>query len=95
MIGYVTHFTNKKNPSKVDKRMSFKTFDEKLFKKYTKIWEKISNLVGKEFNSKMYYEDDENDVRYINSKISIINREIKTDFHGYIWKYIWKDVNIE
>ena len=43
--------------------MSFKTFDEKLFKKIYKDLGKSSNLVDKEFNSKMYYEDDENDVR--------------------------------
>ena len=29
---------------------------------------KNSNLLGKEFDSKPYYDDDKNDKRYINSK---------------------------
>ena len=36
MIGYVKHFDS-------NKTMSFKVSDNKLLKKYTKIWEKISN----------------------------------------------------
>ena len=39
MIGYVKHFDG-------NKTMSFKVNDNKLLKKYNKIWEKISNLLG-------------------------------------------------
>ena len=38
MIGYVKHFDG-------NKTMSFKVNDNKLLKKYNKIWEKISNLL--------------------------------------------------
>ena len=34
--------------------MSFKVIDNKLLKKYTKIWKKISGLVGKKFDSDKY-----------------------------------------
>ena len=44
MIGYVKHFDS-------NKAMSFKVNDNKLFKKYNKIWEKISNLLNTEFDS--------------------------------------------
>ena len=39
MIGYVKHFDS-------NKTMSFKVGDNKLLKKYNKIWEKISNLMN-------------------------------------------------
>ena len=42
MVGYVKHFDN-------NKTMSFKASDNKLLKKYNKIWEKISNLMNTEF----------------------------------------------
>ena len=32
--------------------MSFKVIDNKLLKKYTKIWERISSLINIEFDSK-------------------------------------------
>ena len=44
MIGYVKHFDN-------DKTMSFKVIDKGLLKRYIKIWERINNLIGKEFDS--------------------------------------------
>ena len=40
---------------------------------------KISDLVGKKFHNNLYYEDDKN-----NSRISIINDEIKTNFHNNV-----------
>ena len=39
MIGYVKHFDS-------NKTMSFKTLDNKLLKKYKKIWEKVGNLLN-------------------------------------------------
>ena len=38
MIGYVKHFDS-------NKAMSFKVSDNKLLKKYKKIWEKVGNPV--------------------------------------------------
>ena len=55
---------------------------KKLFKKYTNIWKKTSDLVGKELHNNMYYEDKVNDIKYIHYKISIINDEIKTNFYN-------------
>ena len=82
MIGYVKHFkADKRILSKVDMRVSFKVDDKKLSKRYAEIWEKIDNLLGKGFGSKLYFNDDENDKIYINSKIKIIDGEIKTNFH--------------
>ena len=39
--------------------MSFKVSDKTLLKKYTRIWGKISNLIGKEFDSKRVYADND------------------------------------
>ena len=44
MIGYVKNFNS-------NKTMSFKVGDNKLLKRYNKIWEKISNLMNIEFDS--------------------------------------------
>ena len=37
--------------------MSFKVIDNKLLKKYIKIWEKISSLNGKKFDNEPVYGD--------------------------------------
>ena len=55
MIGYVKHFDSKKT-------MSFKINDNKLLKKYNKIWEKISKLLNIKFDSQPAYGDG---VKYI------------------------------
>ena len=44
MIGYVKNFES-------NKTMFFKVVDNKLSKKYNKMWEKISNLMNIEFDS--------------------------------------------
>ena len=44
MIGYAKHFNS-------NKTMSFKVNYNRLLKKYTKTWEKISNLMNIEFDS--------------------------------------------
>ena len=44
MIGYVKHFDS-------NKTMSFKFSDNKLLIKYTEIWERVSNLMDKKFDS--------------------------------------------
>ena len=43
MIGYVKHFDS-------NKTMSFKVIENKLLKKYTKIWEIVSSLMNIEFD---------------------------------------------
>ena len=50
MIGYVKHFDS-------NKTISFKVNDNRLLKKYTKIWEKISILMNIEFDSESVYDD--------------------------------------
>ena len=57
MIGYVKHFDS-------NKTMSFKVIDNKLLKKYTEIWERVS--------SEPVYSDNN---KYIKRKIS--HMEIK------------------
>ena len=46
MIGYVKHFDS-------DKAMSFTVIDNKLLKKYTKMWERVSSLRNIEY--RMWY----------------------------------------
>ena len=58
MIGYVKNFDS-------NKTMSFKVSDNELLKKYTKIWEKISNLLNIKFDSETVYGDND---KYIKTK---------------------------
>ena len=48
--------------------MSFKVIDNKLLKEYTKIWEKVINLMSIKFDSKPVYGDND---KYINTKIKL------------------------
>ena len=50
MIVYVKHFDS-------NKTMSFRVSDNKLLKKYNKIWEKMSSLLSIEFDSQPVYGD--------------------------------------
>ena len=59
--------------------MSFKVNDNKLLKKYTKIWEKISNLLNIEFDSKTVYGDND---KYIKTKIKMYEVRVNTNFQG-------------
>ena len=61
MIGYVKHFDS-------NKTMSFKISDNKLLKKYNKIWGKVSNLLNIEFDSETVYSDND---KYIKTKIKM------------------------
>ena len=67
MIGYVKHFDS-------NKTMSFKVSDNKLLKMYSKIWEKISNLMNIEFDSKPVYGD--------NDKLKMYEDKVNTNFQG-------------
>ena len=60
MIGYVKHFDS-------NKKMLFKVNDNRLLKKYTRIWEKVSILMKIELDSELVYV--END-KYIMAKIN-------------------------
>ena len=70
MIGYVKNFNN-------NKTMSFKVSDNKLLKKYNKIWEKISNLMNMKFDSEPVYGDND---KYIMTKIKMYNDSVNTNF---------------
>ena len=72
MIGYVKHFDS-------NKTMSFKVNDNKLLKKYNKIWRKNSNLLNKKFDSKPVYDDED---KYIKTKIKMYGGRVNTNFQG-------------
>ena len=72
MFGYVKHFDS-------NKTMSFTVSDNKLLKKYNKIWEKISNLMNIEFDSEPVYGDND---KYINTKIKMCDDRMSTNFQG-------------
>ena len=59
--------------------MSFKVSDNKLLKKYNKIWERVSNLRNIEFDSEPVYGDNE---KYIRTKIKIYEDRVNTNFQG-------------
>ena len=72
MIGYFKHFGS-------NKRMPFKVDDNKLLKKYNKIWQKISNLLNIEFDSEPVYGDND---KYIKTKIMMYEDRVNTNFQG-------------
>ena len=72
MIGYVKHFDS-------NKAMSFKVSDNKLLKKYNKIWEKVGNLLNIEFDSEPVYGDVD---KYIKTKIKMYGAIVNTNFKG-------------
>ena len=72
MIGYVKCVDS-------NKTMSFKASDHKLLKNYTKIWEKISNLLNIEFYSEPVYGDND---KYIKRKIKMYVDRVNTNFQG-------------
>ena len=71
MIGYVKHFDN-------NRAMSFKVSDNKLLKRYNKIWAKISNLMKIEFDGEPVYSDNG---KYIKTK-KIYKDRVNTNFQG-------------
>ena len=72
MIGYVRNFDN-------NKAISFKVGDNKLLKKYNKIWEKISSLMDIEFDSEPVYGDHD---KYIKKKIKMYEDRVNTNFES-------------
>ena len=59
--------------------MSFKVRDNKLLKKYNKIWGKVSDLMNIEFDSETVYGDND---KYIKRKIKIYEDRMNTNFQG-------------
>ena len=72
IIGYIKNFDG-------NKTMSFNVDDNKLLKKYNKIWEKISNLMNIEFDSKPVYGDND---KYIKTKIKMYEDRVNTNFQS-------------
>ena len=72
MIGYVKCFDS-------NKTMFFKINDNKLLKKYNKIWQKISNLMIIKFDSEPVYGDND---KYIKTKIKMYEDRVNTNFQG-------------
>ena len=70
MIGYVKHFDS-------NQTMSFKVNDNRLLKKYTKIWEKVSISVNIEFDSEPGYGDND---KYIKAKIKSYEEKVNSNF---------------
>ena len=72
MISYVKCFDS-------NKTMSFKISDNKLLKKYNRIWERVSNLLSIKFDSEPVYGDND---KYIKTKIKLYGDKINTNFLG-------------
>ena len=72
MIDYIKHFDS-------NKTMSFKVSDNKLLKKYNKIWEKVGNLLNTEFDSEPVYDDVD---KYIKTKIKMYGARVNKNIQG-------------
>ena len=67
MIGYVKHFDS-------NKTISFKVSDNKLLKKYVKIWGKITNLLNIEYDGEPVYGDND---KCIKLKIKLYRNNLR------------------
>ena len=72
MISYVKCFDS-------NNTMSFKVNDNRLLKKYTKIWEKVSTSMNIEFDCEPVYGDND---KYINIEIKSYSDKVNTNFRG-------------
>ena len=70
MTGYLNIFEDG------TKKMSFLTDNNEFLERYTKIWEKISDVIDKKFDSDPVYNN-----KYINTKIRSYNNDIIRNFH--------------
>ena len=59
------------------RKMYFFTNNNEFLERYTEVWEKISYLVNKKFDSDPIYKN-----KYINTKIRSYNNDIKTNFRN-------------
>ena len=71
MTGYLNIFKD------LARKISFFTNNNEFLERYTAIWEKISDLVNKKFDSDPIYNN-----KYINTKIRSYNNDIKTNFRN-------------
>ena len=82
MTDYVKHFDS-------NKTMSFRVSDNKLLKKYTKIWGRISSLMNIKSDSEPIYGDND---KYIKAKIKSYepvygdNYKYKKNKNKVIWR---------
>ena len=70
MVGYVRYFDS-------NKTMSFKVNNNRLLKKYTKIWRKVNILMNIEFDSEPVYGHKD---KYIKAKIKSYGNKVNTYF---------------
>ena len=62
-----------------NKTMCFKTTDNKLLKKYTKIWESVSSLMNIKVDSEPVYGDND---KYIKTRTKTYEGRVNTNFQG-------------
>ena len=72
MIGYVKHFDS-------NQTMSFKVNDDRLLKKYTKIWGRVNILMNIKFDGEPVYDDND---KYMKAKIKSYRDKENTNFQG-------------
>ena len=97
MTSYINKFKDKKRKitttTTTTTTVSLLVKDEQLFKNYNKIWEKIEGLIGKKFDRKPFYGNDDN--KYIKTKIKhlktallqifIIKKYLKKKYHTNVY----------
>ena len=59
------------------KYMSFLIKGDELLEKYNEIWEKVKNIIKKEFDSESVHNE-----KYLKAKIKFYNRKTITNFHN-------------
>ena len=59
------------------KYISFLIKDDELLEKYNEIWEKVKNILKKDFDSEPVYNE-----KYLKAKIKSYNGKINTNFHN-------------
>ena len=59
--------------------MSFKAIDNRLLKKYIKIWKRVSSLINIKVESEPVYRNND---KYIKTKIKSYRDKVNTDFQG-------------
>ena len=98
MTSYINKFKDKKRKitttTTTTTTVSLLVKDEQLFKNYDKIWEKIEGLIGKKFDHKPFYGNDDN--KYIKTKIKhlktallqifIIKKYLKKKYHTNVYQ---------
>ena len=57
--------------------MSFFIKDDGLLEKYNEIWEKVNNIIKKEFDNEAVYND-----KYLKAEIKSYNGKINTNIHN-------------